>query len=150
MRNERDVIIKKRWNKSGKIATSPTAPRNDTGVMFRRESLSWLPLTRVTPHKMGRCHEVTEGTAQSELLSISETEGEKHYVSSIAFLSLRLLLRKIHLPHQREARFISRSKSNRIPCRRYTLPLLFSLFTEKSTADAVLFIFILLLRRKPF
>ena len=33
-------------------------PRNDTGVMFRRESLSWLPLTR-------------------ELLSISETEGEK-------------------------------------------------------------------------
>ena len=85
--------------------------------MFRRESLSWLPLTRVTPHKMGRCHEVTEGTAQSELLSISETEGEKHYVSNIAFLSLRLLLRKIHLPHQREARFISRSKSNRIPCR---------------------------------
>ena len=23
----------------------------------------WLPLTRVTPHSVGRCHEVTEGTA---------------------------------------------------------------------------------------
>ena len=118
MRNERDVIIKKRWDKSGKIATPVCAlVRNDTGVMFRRESPSWLPLTR-------------------ELLSISETEGEKHYVSSVAFLSLRLLLRKIHLPHQREARFISRSKSNRIPCQRHTLLLpssLLPLTLKKST-----------------
>ena len=41
-----------------------------------------------------------------ELLSVSETEGENNQTRDVFYnsLSLRLLLRKIHLPRQREAK----------------------------------------------
>ena len=58
MRNERDVIIKKRWIASGEIATEPSAPRNDTrvslcvkaaGVIMRAKPVIISAASRLTP-----------------------------------------------------------------------------------------------------
>ena len=37
--------------------------QNEIWFFCKNWGLIWLPLTRVTPHGVGRCHEVTEGTA---------------------------------------------------------------------------------------
>ena len=60
------------------------------------------PLSGVTPHIVERCHEVTEGTATVSGCLRSRLRGSQKTLLK-RFLSFRLLLRKIHLPHQRES-----------------------------------------------
>ena len=60
--------------KSG-VTASVTPPLSESGKVGRRQTYSWLHLSGVIPHSVGKCRSATKGAGSCQELSAKQTEG---------------------------------------------------------------------------